>query len=270
MKAVVVWTSNVEQRPDATQHRRTWLFIQLQYGGSNSNADASSSRSHITMHIAMANLPQTIVISNLQLATSPRCRDFQSLTVPACLPRVFNYIPYKRMRFSTSPFSLLGNAPDLHLFFTLLDFSFQTGRMSWICPQRRGKRSRISGVESFQRSVQFLHYINSNVSCWFLTSTDTIIHLPRLFVKSWTMGSVCSPLPNCRHCSLSNPVGGADADLPCHHGGNDGTSAIANADAGSQVTFRWSYVGLIIPRHFSTWQTYFKISGLQVDKNSRS
>ncbi|KAF9469883.1 glycosyl hydrolase family 61-domain-containing protein [Collybia nuda] len=32
-----------------------------------------------------------------------------------------------------------------------------------------------------------------------------------------------------------------DADLPCHHGGNDGTGAIADVNAGSQVTLRWSY-----------------------------
>jgi len=36
-------------------------------------------------------------------------------------------------------------------------------------------------------------------------------------------------------------VAGTDPDLPCHHGGNDGTGLVADATAGSQVTFRWSY-----------------------------
>ncbi|KAF8070660.1 glycosyl hydrolase family 61-domain-containing protein [Lyophyllum atratum] len=36
-------------------------------------------------------------------------------------------------------------------------------------------------------------------------------------------------------------VAGTDPDLPCHHGGDDGTGLVAAATAGSQVTFRWSY-----------------------------
>ncbi|KAF5380590.1 hypothetical protein D9615_004610 [Tricholomella constricta] len=36
-------------------------------------------------------------------------------------------------------------------------------------------------------------------------------------------------------------VAGTDPDLPCHHEGNDGAGLVAEATAGSQVTFRWSY-----------------------------
>jgi hypothetical protein len=33
-----------------------------------------------------------------------------------------------------------------------------------------------------------------------------------------------------------------DPDIACHHGGNEGTAAIASAPAGSQVVFQWVYV----------------------------
>ncbi|GLB37643.1 putative glycosyl hydrolase family 61 [Lyophyllum shimeji] len=36
-------------------------------------------------------------------------------------------------------------------------------------------------------------------------------------------------------------VSATDPDLPCHHLGNEGTALVADATAGSQVTFRWSY-----------------------------
>ena len=38
-------------------------------------------------------------------------------------------------------------------------------------------------------------------------------------------------------------VASTDVDIACHHGGNEGTSAIANTPAGSKVTFNWAYVG---------------------------
>jgi hypothetical protein len=43
-------------------------------------------------------------------------------------------------------------------------------------------------------------------------------------------------------------VASTDADIACHHGGNEGTSAIANAPAGSKITFNWAYVGLFTSR----------------------
>lgn len=33
-----------------------------------------------------------------------------------------------------------------------------------------------------------------------------------------------------------------DPDIACHHGGNNGTTAIVTAPAGSQVIFQWAYV----------------------------
>uniref|UniRef100_A0A8H7Y7J9 lytic cellulose monooxygenase (C4-dehydrogenating) n=1 Tax=Psilocybe cubensis TaxID=181762 RepID=A0A8H7Y7J9_PSICU len=36
-------------------------------------------------------------------------------------------------------------------------------------------------------------------------------------------------------------VSGNDSDLACHHGGDVGTTALANAPSGSQVTFQWEY-----------------------------
>ncbi|KAF8894075.1 glycosyl hydrolase family 61-domain-containing protein [Infundibulicybe gibba] len=36
-------------------------------------------------------------------------------------------------------------------------------------------------------------------------------------------------------------VAAGDPDLACHHGGKQGTGAVAEAAAGSQVTFQWSY-----------------------------
>lgn len=41
-------------------------------------------------------------------------------------------------------------------------------------------------------------------------------------------------------------VAATDVDLGCHHGGNDGTSAVADVAAGSQVTFQWSYVCILV------------------------
>ncbi|KAF8973153.1 glycoside hydrolase, partial [Flammula alnicola] len=32
-----------------------------------------------------------------------------------------------------------------------------------------------------------------------------------------------------------------DPDIACHHGGNNGTTAIASAPSGSQVIFQWAY-----------------------------
>ena len=45
---------------------------------------------------------------------------------------------------------------------------------------------------------------------------------------------------NTDHSTLQ--VGTSDADLACHHLGNDGTDAVAEAPAGSQVVFQWVYV----------------------------
>ncbi|KAJ2931220.1 hypothetical protein H1R20_g5796, partial [Candolleomyces eurysporus] len=36
-------------------------------------------------------------------------------------------------------------------------------------------------------------------------------------------------------------VADTDADLACHHGGDAGTTAIAEAPAGSKITFNWAY-----------------------------
>jgi len=45
---------------------------------------------------------------------------------------------------------------------------------------------------------------------------------------------------------LPHLVASTDVDIACHHGGNEGTSAIANTPAGSKVTFNWVYVGLFL------------------------
>ncbi|CAA7261663.1 unnamed protein product [Cyclocybe aegerita] len=44
-----------------------------------------------------------------------------------------------------------------------------------------------------------------------------------------------------RKIGSDGPVSNTDADIACHHGGNDGTAAIASASAGSEVTFQWAY-----------------------------
>ena len=43
-------------------------------------------------------------------------------------------------------------------------------------------------------------------------------------------------------CRLFRLVSIPDPDIACHHGGNNGTTVIANAPAGSQVIFQWAYV----------------------------
>jgi len=60
-----------------------------------------------------------------------------------------------------------------------------------------------------------------------------------------------------------------DSDLACHHGGNEGTSAIANAPAGSKITFQWTYVSrflndLDLSRNF---RVHILLSGLEVRKD---
>lgn len=42
--------------------------------------------------------------------------------------------------------------------------------------------------------------------------------------------------------NYDNLVASTDADLACHHGGNEGTSAVASLPAGSKITFQWAYV----------------------------
>ncbi|KJA20756.1 lytic polysaccharide monooxygenase [Hypholoma sublateritium FD-334 SS-4] len=42
-------------------------------------------------------------------------------------------------------------------------------------------------------------------------------------------------IPNDGYISIPDP------DIACHHGGNNGTTAIATAPAGSQVVFQWAY-----------------------------
>jgi hypothetical protein len=37
-------------------------------------------------------------------------------------------------------------------------------------------------------------------------------------------------------------VANTDPDIACHHGGNNGTSAIGTTPSGSQVVFEWAYV----------------------------
>jgi hypothetical protein len=41
---------------------------------------------------------------------------------------------------------------------------------------------------------------------------------------------------------LSFLVSNTDPDIACHHGGNEGTSAVGTAPSGSQVSFEWTYV----------------------------
>ncbi|KIM45277.1 lytic polysaccharide monooxygenase [Hebeloma cylindrosporum] len=36
-------------------------------------------------------------------------------------------------------------------------------------------------------------------------------------------------------------VANTDPDIACHHGGNDGTTAVGTAPSGSQVSFQWAY-----------------------------
>ncbi|TFK44421.1 glycosyl hydrolase family 61-domain-containing protein [Crucibulum laeve] len=43
-----------------------------------------------------------------------------------------------------------------------------------------------------------------------------------------------------RKVSSDGPIAPTDADLACGHGGNDGTAALANIQAGSKVTFQWT------------------------------
>lgn len=49
-----------------------------------------------------------------------------------------------------------------------------------------------------------------------------------------------------RELNLFSPVGGGDPDLACNHGGKEGTPQVAEAAAGSQITFDWVYVGTIV------------------------
>ncbi|TFK23662.1 glycoside hydrolase [Coprinopsis marcescibilis] len=44
-----------------------------------------------------------------------------------------------------------------------------------------------------------------------------------------------------RKIASDGPVGASEPDLACHHQGNEGTGAIAEAPAGSQITFQWVY-----------------------------
>lgn len=41
-------------------------------------------------------------------------------------------------------------------------------------------------------------------------------------------------------------VGTSDADLACHHLGDEGTDAVAEAPAGSQIVFQWVYVSCLV------------------------
>jgi hypothetical protein len=41
---------------------------------------------------------------------------------------------------------------------------------------------------------------------------------------------------------IRSAVADSDADLACHHGGDEGTTVLAEAPAGAKVTFNWAYV----------------------------
>ena len=65
---------------------------------------------------------------------------------------------------------------------------------------------------------------------------------PRVVRKVLNDGFGESAICRCLIIYLTFLVPNTDPDIACHHGGNDGTSAVGIAPSGSQVSFQWAYV----------------------------